>query len=1036
MVIACPHCQHSLDFTGEPPAFCAYCGKPLRRSEPAVATAPSEGTAEFLDPQQTVTRGDAGQNTASEVPHSVGGYRLLRELGAGGMGTVYEAEEGATGRRVAVKLLGRRESSRSAFDRFRQEGQLASRITHPRCVFVLTADEEAGRPYIVMELMPGDTLKDLVAEHGPLPVPDAVAKTLDVIDGLQEAHRLGILHRDVKPSNCFLAPDGRVKVGDFGLSKSLERKTDLTGSGAFLGTVLYAAPEQLRGEPADYRVDVYAVCATIYYLLTGQAPFQHENPAVVIGKVMSEPVPSPRRLRPQVPRKLERVVLRGLERSRERRWQTLGELRDALSELVPSRMTRGGLGVRFAAYLIDLAILVGVGIPIVASAPLDEAAVDLVSALGEIAYFAACESLFGCSVGKYCLRLRVAGGDGNVPPPWPRVLIRSATFVFLTGLWELTAYLGREDPGLLVQWSFWGLQLGLFLLVVTMRERNGYQGFHEWLSGTRTLRLPWPKRNRALRSLTAGRPPAPLPAGRYPEAFGAFRPTGVLVDDADRPVLVGEESALSRAVHIVLSPAGVDEARRQLNRPTRARWLGGGQSGAWHWDAFLAPSGWPLADVVTPQMPLSWSDTRNLLEQLAEELAAGLADGSLPAALTVEQVWVLPTGRLELIDFPLAARDQTRSVPDEAACLRLLRDVAVLALEGRPRPESAEPTPIRALVPPHASAILDHLVGVRSLRENDARPPQDGRRVFLGRTVRVRARTEGLADFRTALTETHENPAETTAPMRAGHLGLQALFMALGVVAMFLFAGLAGNLDLLYLASAIHGEERFLEGTNSGQPPEFLKALPGERQQEVRAAVDRQLAQDRERLQQRLGQANYVERFLHRNYAHRLPDTGHAGVSDPRVIVRRATGHWPPGAEPAVGFPRFGSAQTLKDRYPDIAWFLLGSLALFPAVWVASAFLTRGGLTLQLVGLALVRGDGRKAARWRCAWRALLVWAPVVALLFGCVTVKLLAPQHFLLSAACWWAAALFLGGGALLAVRSPQQSIHDRLAGVFVVPQ
>src|SRR5205823_1091769 len=114
---------------------------------------------------------------------------------------------------------------------------------------------------------------------------------------------------------------------------------------------------QLRGEPADYRVDVYAVCATLYYLLTGRAPFEHEQAAVVIGKVLSEPVPSLRHLRPEVPRKLERVVLRGLERSRERRWQTLGTLRDALLELVPSRMTRGGLGVRCAAYLLDYAVL-------------------------------------------------------------------------------------------------------------------------------------------------------------------------------------------------------------------------------------------------------------------------------------------------------------------------------------------------------------------------------------------------------------------------------------------------------------------------------------------------------------------------------------------------------------------------------------------------------------------------------------------------------------------------------------------------------
>ena len=148
------------------------------------------------------------------------GARLI--YGSGGMGKVYEAEEISTGRRVALKLVSAEYAGAAdAVERFRQEGRLASVIAHPRCVFVLAADEEAGRPYIVMELMPGRTLKDLVDERGPMAPHEAVARILDVIDGLAEAHRVGLIHRDVKPSNCFLDPEGRVKVGDFGLSKSL-----------------------------------------------------------------------------------------------------------------------------------------------------------------------------------------------------------------------------------------------------------------------------------------------------------------------------------------------------------------------------------------------------------------------------------------------------------------------------------------------------------------------------------------------------------------------------------------------------------------------------------------------------------------------------------------------------------------------------------------------------------------------------------------------------------------------------------------------
>src|SRR5262249_7217029 len=151
----------------------------------------------------------------------LGEYRLLRRLGAGGMGTVYEAED-AAGVRVAVKLIAPgRGLSAEAVERFRREGRLARAITDPRCVLVRAADADAGQPYIVMELMPGDTLKDLVEREGPLPPGRAVALALDVIDGLRAAHRLGVIHRDVKPGNCFLDADGRAKVGDFGLAKAL-----------------------------------------------------------------------------------------------------------------------------------------------------------------------------------------------------------------------------------------------------------------------------------------------------------------------------------------------------------------------------------------------------------------------------------------------------------------------------------------------------------------------------------------------------------------------------------------------------------------------------------------------------------------------------------------------------------------------------------------------------------------------------------------------------------------------------------------------
>src|SRR5262249_45822438 len=157
---------------------------------------------------------------------------------------------------------------------------------------------EAGQPYIVMELMTGTTLKDLVDRQGPLEPTDAVAKILDVVEGLTEAHQAGVIHRDVKPANCYLDTDGRVKIGDFGLSRSLRGNAQLPQPGSFMGTPLFASPEQLKGELLDPRTDVYSVAATLYYLLTGQAPFQHTDAATVIARVASEPPRPPRSLRP------------------------------------------------------------------------------------------------------------------------------------------------------------------------------------------------------------------------------------------------------------------------------------------------------------------------------------------------------------------------------------------------------------------------------------------------------------------------------------------------------------------------------------------------------------------------------------------------------------------------------------------------------------------------------------------------------------------------------------------------------------------
>src|SRR5262249_30880958 len=170
-------------------------------------------------------------------------------------------------------------------------------------------------------------------------------------EGLEEAHRLGFVHRDVKPSNCFLDSSGRVKVGDFGLTKSLVGDSHLTKTGTFIGTPLFSAPEQVRMEKVDQQADVYSGAATLYFLLPGKAPFKTGDAMATMARIVADEPPSMRMVRPELPAALDRVVLRGLERDRSSRWKNLDELRQALLAFLPGRLSIGGLGWRFLGFL-------------------------------------------------------------------------------------------------------------------------------------------------------------------------------------------------------------------------------------------------------------------------------------------------------------------------------------------------------------------------------------------------------------------------------------------------------------------------------------------------------------------------------------------------------------------------------------------------------------------------------------------------------------------------------------------------------------
>ena len=270
-----------------------------------------------------------------EVGAQFGPYHLLDLLGEGGGGKTWEAYDLRTDRRVALKVLTELTAeSPETWARLEREVRLAASVSHVSCVHTLWAEEVDGRPTIVMEVMRGGTLRDLLT-HGPVPVTYAVMYALDIIDGLEAAQDAGIIHRDVRPSNCFLDEyRGRAKVGDFGVWRMLEVASDLSLTGAFIGAPFYASPEQVRGQTLDFRSDLYSVGATLYELLTGRPPFSGSTLAVAAQILGDAPAPLSSLSR-SVPKALDRVVMRLLAKDPGGRFGSYEELRQALTPFTP-----------------------------------------------------------------------------------------------------------------------------------------------------------------------------------------------------------------------------------------------------------------------------------------------------------------------------------------------------------------------------------------------------------------------------------------------------------------------------------------------------------------------------------------------------------------------------------------------------------------------------------------------------------------------------------------------------------------------------
>ncbi|MEM7015653.1 MAG: protein kinase, partial [Verrucomicrobiota bacterium] len=388
-----------------------------------------------VDPDATVvmsTDERKAQRQQLPVPGATfGDYEIERELGRGGMGAVFEAQQTETGRRVALKVLSHKLDNADARARFLREGRLAASINHPNSVYVFGTEEIGGTPAISMELIAGGTLEERVRQDGPLPVGEAVDAVLQLIGGLEEAQKTGILHRDIKPANCFEDRDGSVKIGDFGLSISTEGRddTNLTLEGTFLGTPAFSSPEQLRGEELSVRSDIYSVGVTLYFLLTGKTPFEGKSAAQIFANVLEKTAPSPSEHRADLPSKLAKIVMRCIEKTPSDRFKNYAELRAALAPFGLEATTPAFPPMRVLAMAIDMMLLSMMWITtsilltgnVVSTQDPDSyvtfqnVGLLAISFAINICYFGFLEGIHGAALGKWICRIRVAGRDRNPP---------------------------------------------------------------------------------------------------------------------------------------------------------------------------------------------------------------------------------------------------------------------------------------------------------------------------------------------------------------------------------------------------------------------------------------------------------------------------------------------------------------------------------------------------------------------------------------------------------------------------------------------